>query len=71
MVFERCEELGETYNREDIKDKLKEAIEEKGQIPEKEELIEEVGTELEESAKGEHELPRNCIKKPELRFCTK
>lgn len=62
MVFERYEELGETYNRKDIKDKLKEAIEEKGQILEKEELIEEVGTELKESAEGEHGLPRNCIK---------
>lgn len=66
MVFERYEKLGETYNREDIKDKLKEAIEEKGQIPEKEELIKEVGTELEESAKGEHELPRNRVKKKKI-----
>ncbi len=62
-VFEEYEELRETYNREDIKDKLKEVIEEKGQIPEEEKIIEEVGTELEENAKREHELPRNSIEK--------
>ena len=65
-LLEKYEELGEVYNRDEIKDKLEEKIEEEGKIPEEEELIEEVGTELEESAKREHELPRNRIKKKRI-----
>lgn len=63
--MEKYEELGEVYNRDEIKEKLEEKVKEKGKIPEEEELLEEVGTELEESAKGEHELPRNRIKADE------
>ena len=64
-ILEKYEELGEVYNRDEIKEKLEEKVKEKGKIPEEEELLEEVGTELEESAKGEHELPRNRIKADE------
>lgn len=57
-IFKKYDELGNIYNRGDVEEKIKETIEEKGEIPEQEELIEEVGTELKESAKGEHEQPR-------------
>lgn len=50
-ILERYEELGEIYNREDIKDKIKEMAEEREQIPEREEIIEEIGTKMMEEAR--------------------
>lgn len=50
-ILERYDELGETYNREDIKDKIEEMVEQRGQIPEREEIIEEIGSKMMESAR--------------------
>ncbi len=50
-ILERYEELGETYNREDIKDKIKEMVEKRGEIPERGEIIEEIGTKMMEEAR--------------------
>ena len=58
-ILERYEELGETYNREDIKDKIEEMVEERGQMPEREEIIEEIGTEMMEEARRRAWTTRN------------
>ena len=52
------EEIANTYNRKDVKARIRECIEEKGERPETEELKKEVEEDMEKEAQGEHEQPR-------------
>lgn len=52
------DEIAETYNRNDIIEKLKKQIEKSSEILSTEELIETVEKEMEEAANSEHQLPQ-------------
>lgn len=49
------DEIASVYNRKDVEEKIIEYIEEKREIPEEDELIEQVESEMEEAAQSEHE----------------
>lgn len=51
------DEIANVYNRQDVKRELIKNIEEKGELPNEEELIEEVEAEMEQNAQEEHEQP--------------
>lgn len=52
------EEIANTYNRQDVKNKLQTYIKAKGEIPERETIIKDVGNEMEQNAQREHEMPQ-------------
>lgn len=50
------DEIASVYNRQDVKNKLLEVIEERGELPESDGLVQQVETEMEKEAQREHEL---------------